>query len=97
MADQVTKYLESIVIPKIRFEDATVEEAIDFLRIRAIELDPAHNDQEKKGVSFIIRRPRLKKTDSGQASGFNPGDLSPADMPRLTITLNNATLRAVLE
>ena len=95
--DHVTKYLESIVIPKIRFEDTTVEEAIDFLRIRAIELDPARKDPEKKGVSIIIRKPRLVKSDPGQASGFNPGDLSPADIPRLTITLNNATLRAVLE
>jgi hypothetical protein len=96
-ADQVTKFIDSIVIPKIRFEDTTVEEAIDFLRLRAIELDPDRKEPEKKGVSIVIRRSRLEKADSGQASGFIPGDLSPADIPRLTLTLDNATLRTVLE
>ena len=49
--------LKSIIIPKVDFEDTTVEEAIDFMRLRARELDsdPA---PAMKGVSMVIREPR---------------------------------------
>jgi hypothetical protein len=40
------------------FEDTTIEEAIDFLRLRARELDAAEPDPTKKGLNFVIRRPR---------------------------------------
>ncbi|PAW69612.1 MAG: hypothetical protein B9S38_09440 [Verrucomicrobiia bacterium Tous-C4TDCM] len=50
--------LKSIIIPEIDFEDITVEEAIDFLRMRSIELDTMELDPAKKGINFVIRRPR---------------------------------------
>ncbi|MBK1791269.1 hypothetical protein [Persicirhabdus sediminis] len=49
--------LESIVIPVVDFENTSVEEAIDFLRIRARELD-REVEPSYKGVSFIIRKTR---------------------------------------
>ena len=54
----ITEKLRRIVIPRIDFEDTTVEEAIDFLRLRASELDTTELDPSKKGVNFVIRRPR---------------------------------------
>ena len=54
----ITEKLRRIVIPRIDFEDTTVEEAIDFLRLRAAELDTTELDPAKKGVNFVIRRPR---------------------------------------
>jgi len=39
----------AIKLPEIKLNNATVEEAIEFLRLRALELDPA-----KKGVNLII-------------------------------------------
>lgn len=48
--------LKSIIIPKISFEDTTLEEAIDFLRLRTLELDP-DPDPRMRGVSLIIRKP----------------------------------------
>ncbi len=53
----ITEKLRRIVIPRIDFEDTTVEEAIDFLRMRAMELDTLELDPDKKGVNFVIRRP----------------------------------------
>jgi hypothetical protein len=50
--------LKSIIIPEIDFEDTTVEEAIDYLRLRSIELDTMELDPAKKGINFVIRRPR---------------------------------------
>ncbi len=54
----ITEKLRRIVIPRIDFEDTTVEEAIDFLRLRSVELDTLELDPDKKGVNFVIRRPR---------------------------------------
>jgi hypothetical protein len=51
--------LNRLIIPRIDFENTTVEEAIDFLRLRAAELDTTEPDPTKKGINFVIRRPRL--------------------------------------
>ncbi len=53
----ITEKLRTIIIPRIDFEDRTVEEAIDYLRLRAAELDPTELDPAKKGVNLVIRRP----------------------------------------
>ncbi len=54
----LTEKLKTIIIPEINFEDISVEEAIDFLRLRTTELDTRELDPAKKGINFIIRRPR---------------------------------------
>jgi general secretion pathway protein D len=62
----ITEKLKKIIIPKIDFEDTTVEEAIEFLRLRAAELDTLELDPAKKGVNFVIRRPKPVATpDAG--------------------------------
>ncbi len=61
----ITEKLRRIVIPRIDFEDTTVEEAIDFLRLRASELDTTELDPTKKGVNFVIRRPRATPVGGG--------------------------------
>jgi len=67
----ITEKLRRIVIPRIDFEDTTVEEAIDFLRLRAAELDTTELDPAKKGVNFVIRRPRA--TPGGGAAAPDAG------------------------
>jgi len=54
----ISEKLRRILIPRIDFADTTVEEAIDFLRLRAAELDTLELDPAKKGVNFVVRRPR---------------------------------------
>jgi general secretion pathway protein D len=61
----ITKKLSTIVIPRVDFEDTTVEEAIDFLRLRATELDTSELDPSKKGVNFVIRRPKAVSAPVG--------------------------------
>lgn len=46
--------LKQIILPSIQFEDITVEEAVDFLRVRSVELDVTEKDPAKKGVNFVI-------------------------------------------
>ncbi|MCP5543740.1 MAG: tetratricopeptide repeat protein [Akkermansiaceae bacterium] len=54
----ITEKLRRIIIPRIDFDDTTVEEAIDFLRLRSAELDTLELDPARKGVNFVVRRPR---------------------------------------
>lgn len=46
--------LKNITIQNINFQGNTIKEAIDFLRLRAAELDVKEPDPLKKGVNFVI-------------------------------------------
>jgi general secretion pathway protein D len=75
----ITEKLRRIIIPSISFEDITVEEAIDFLRMRSKELDTFELDPAKKGVNFVIRRPRgaTLGADTVLDAAENAGDALP--------------------
>jgi hypothetical protein len=59
----ITNKLRSIIIPSLNFEDTTVEEAIQFLRQRSVELDMNELDPARKGVNFVLSRPAGPGTD----------------------------------
>lgn len=46
--------VHQIVIPRIRLEDATLEDAIELLRIRTRELDPHEDSSGKRGIDFAL-------------------------------------------
>src|SRR5947209_7126409 len=50
---RITQKLNSIIIPRVEFQDASVREAIDFLRQQAAANDP--NADDKKGVDIVLR------------------------------------------
>ncbi|MEK7948965.1 hypothetical protein [Luteolibacter soli] len=52
--------LRTIVIPKIDFEDASLEEAVDFLRKRSVELDATELDPARKGLNIVVRYTPVK-------------------------------------
>lgn len=54
----ISKKLDSIVIPRIDAENATLEGIVDFVTLRAKQFDDAEKDPAKKGINFVIRRPR---------------------------------------
>lgn len=70
-AAKITERLKRIIIPRIEFENATVEEAIDFLRLRSAELDAIEPDPALKGVPFIILGTGLG-AKTAPASGGDP-------------------------
>jgi general secretion pathway protein D len=47
--------LQSIIIPRLEFREATVREALDFLRRKSAELDTAEPDPARRGVSFVLK------------------------------------------
>lgn len=71
----ITEKLRRIIIPSIDFEDTTVEEAIDFLRLRAAELDTLELDPARKGVNFVIRRPQSSTVGDGGLDAASGGGL----------------------
>lgn len=54
MDGPITRKLREIIIPMIDFEDTSLEEAVDFLRLRCMELDTKEADPAKKGLNFVM-------------------------------------------
>ena len=50
---RITNKLNSIIIPRIEFRDASLREAIEFLRQQAAENDPGEDG--RKGVDIVLR------------------------------------------
>jgi general secretion pathway protein D len=50
---RITTKLNTIIIPHIEFRDASIREAIDFLRQQSVENDPS--TEGKKGVDIVLR------------------------------------------
>lgn len=46
--------LNRIVIPKIHFEQVNLEEALQYLRTKSVELDTVETDPERKGINFTM-------------------------------------------
>ncbi len=77
---RITNKLNSIIIPKIEFRDASIREAIDFLRQQAAANDPATDG--KRGVDIVLRTSALGRTEA------------PAPLPETAPPLPGATPEA---
>src|SRR5438128_5533704 len=83
---QITNKLNTIIIQRVEFRDASIREAIDFLREQAVE-----NDPEKKGVDIVLRTVPLGQiapppvpvgpAASPAAAGSPPGPIGPPAAP----------------
>jgi len=49
----LNRKLDEIIVPIVSFEDASIEEAVEYLQAKSRELDP-ELDEGKRGVSFIL-------------------------------------------
>lgn len=74
--------LERIVIPKLEFREATIQEAIDYLSQQSVELD-TESPASDRGVRFALK--------IGNVAPAVPGTPSPADA-RITVSLTNIPL-----
>ena len=77
--DRIQKKLERTIIPKLDFKDATIREAVDYLKKKSIELDPV--DEPKTGVNIVL------KLDAGSSVGvpeaLPPPPVAPGGIPGL--------------
>jgi general secretion pathway protein D len=102
----ITDKLRRIIIPRIDFEDTSLEEAIDFLRLRASELDTLELDPARKGINFVINRPRDgggagagadAGVDAGAGGGLPLGGSDPSSLKIRELRLRNVPLEVALK
>ncbi|MEZ5386417.1 MAG: M56 family metallopeptidase [Prosthecobacter sp.] len=48
--------LDHIILPRVVFKDASLEDAIDFLRLKSRALDTTTTDEKRKGVPILVRK-----------------------------------------
>jgi general secretion pathway protein D len=53
----ISNKLDSIIIPRIDFTDASIREALDFIKKRSIELDTTESDPSAKGINIVLKLP----------------------------------------
>ena len=73
---RITSKLNSIIIPRIEFRDASIREAIDFLRQQAAANDPT--PEGRKGVDIVLR---LVPAGSAVPTAVQPAMPAPAVAP----------------
>lgn len=79
----INEKLRRIVIPRIDFEDATIGEVIDFLRMCSIEHDTLEHDPTHKGVKFELTR--------------SSSEVNASDSLRVHLRLRNIPLAVALK
>jgi general secretion pathway protein D len=77
----INRKLDEIVIPRIDFRDATIREALDFIKQRAAALDTTDQDPSHRGINIVLKAP----LDSPEANA------------RITLSLNDIPLRAAID
>ena len=99
----VQKKLERIIIPRLELRDATIREALDFLKKKSAELDDSPTG---KGVNILLKleagavtppSPSPVPQNPGLESAQPPPQPSPApNDARITVTLNNIPMTEAL-
>lgn len=77
----INRKLDEIIIPRIDFNEATVREALDFIKQRAVALDTTEQDASHRGVNIVLKL----APDSPEAN------------QRITLSLTDIPLRAAID
>lgn len=93
--DQIVAKLNTIIIPSINLSDSPISEAIEYLKQKSREQDPA-----KKGVNIFLKLGQSPTTTTpNQSTTPDSGTASPAPAtePHVTIALSNVPLYVALD
>ncbi|MEM8953700.1 MAG: Amuc_1098 family type IV pilus outer membrane protein [Verrucomicrobiota bacterium] len=77
----VRNKLETIVVPSVSFRETPLDDVIEFIRQRSVELDVGEADEARKGIGIILN---------------DGGDPTLGRTKKVTLQLNNAPLSALL-
>jgi secreted protein with Ig-like and vWFA domain len=82
-----TAKLRQIIIPELNLENTTLEEALEFIQLRTVELDSTTLDDGVRGVEFSVKNPPVvSDNDSDDLGGFGaPGDASATTIKKLNL------------
>ena len=94
--DQIVAKLNSIIIPKIDLSDSPISEAVEYLKQKSREQDPA-----KKGVNIFLKLAQTAPPTPSTAPAGTPSDPSaaavPATEPHINLQLSNIPLYVALD
>ena len=96
--EAINAKLNRIIIPKISLTDATIREAVDFLKQRSRELDTTTDDPaQKRGVNIVLKLPNAVAEPAVVDPNSTPdaGALAATSVTsdsRITLSLNNVPL-----
>lgn len=83
-SDQMMLKLDALIIPSVELNDATIMEAIDYLKQKSCELDP-----EKKGINIFLKRaPSFEKSEQSKNVAENKISGSPTQEPLIFLQLH---------
>lgn len=96
----IRQKLNSIIIPKVEFREATVREAIDFLKKKSVEFDDK-SPAGQRGTNIVLKLgdasgkdvpgiPGLQTPPAGAPDGTDPAE------PRITVSLKDIPLGEAL-
>lgn len=77
----VNRKLDEIIIPTINFSDASIREALEFIRQRAGALDVTESDPSRKGINLVLK--------------LKPG--APEENVLINLNLTDVPLRAAID
>ncbi len=63
-APTIQQKVEKIILPTVQFQNATIEQALEYLRVKSRDLDTITQPPAAKGVSFVLRGGGLTDTIS---------------------------------
>jgi hypothetical protein len=84
---KITRKAKEILIPKVEFRDASIREAVEFIRRKALELDP-----EKQGVNVLLHEINPQNGPADQRVSLSLINTPVIEVLRLTAELGNADL-----
>ena len=95
--DQIVAKLNSIIIPKIDLSDTPVSEAVEYLKQKSVEQDPA-----KKGVNLFLKLGQAGAAPQSSVAGGSTNQMpaaptTPATEPHVTLALNQVPLYVALD
>ena len=83
--EYIARKLRETVIPSVLFDEATVDEAIEFLRQKSREHDPFETDEAEKGVNIVRRQ-----------AAAGPDGAAPVEEQTISLRLTNVPLAEAL-
>jgi len=88
--------LNQIIVPSVNFQDATIQDAMSFLRQKSRELGAT--DQDGQGINIVLKLPANSTPApmAGESSLDQPAATAAAFNDRITLNLTNVPLYEVL-
>ncbi len=95
LQEMVRGKLNEMILPEMNLDNATVEETVEFLRLRSIELEE-EDDPRNRGIGFVVRSSRTVKDNDG-ADALDAGDAFDPNGKVISLSAKNIGIADALD